>query len=81
MPYSSAIIDYRFNRYIVECKLRQSLDLYLPVCRFNRYIVECKSVEGDSLKFSWLGFNRYIVECKYYTVLTQTHTLFDLIDT
>ena len=32
----------RFNRYIVECKLKRTLSLYIGNVRFNRYIVECK---------------------------------------
>ena len=37
----------RFNRYIVECKLKSYTLLPSYVARFNRYIVECKSEGTD----------------------------------
>ena len=36
------IIIMRFNRYIVECKVRDNLVGFLRPIGFNRYIVECK---------------------------------------
>ena len=35
-------LAYRFNRYIVECKVVNMAIAQLNSARFNRYIVECK---------------------------------------
>ena len=39
-----------FNRYIVECKLKRTLSLYIGNVRFNRYIVECKYKQEKDIK-------------------------------
>ena len=38
-----AVTNYRFNRYIVECKSLIGSGRLLTPNGFNRYIVECKS--------------------------------------
>ena len=37
----------RFNRYIVECKLKVNGTKIIGLRGFNRYIVECKYISVD----------------------------------
>ena len=71
----------RFNRYIVECKLNNSMLTGFNGIRFNRYIVECKYKLDCSIQTVQTRFNRYIVECKLGFYGLNLITTFDLIDT
>ena len=55
---------FRFNRYIVECKVTYKIKVNTIKFWFNRYIVECKGGRRVHFRAAGVRFNRYIVECK-----------------
>ena len=42
--------EFRFNRYIVECKGTRAIKTMAQTAGFNRYIVECKGERDGRLE-------------------------------
>ena len=60
-----AVLGFRINRYIMECKFFHTCNFSFGLRWINRYIMECKYIPFEKLYWPSAGINRYIMECKY----------------
>ncbi len=71
----------RFNRTILECKVKAKTQGLNVEFRFNRTILECKETVSMNLTFLIVGFNRTILECKaFFNFIFFCKTHNDLIE-
>ena len=75
------LVVFRFNRYIVECKVRFLLKALTRTMDLIDTLWNVKVAEAPDAVVAPFRFNRYIVECKAAENRPRVFPLLDLIDT